>query len=123
MRDRNNPNLFQEPVPAGLSQLSFLPSQDELDLGDWDYPMEELSDTEDYQDSRHVLSRHYNELSEAFTNSKDKEKLEKEFMKIMNDFTVRARGATSATSSSKGHRVSMLPASSKRRKTHGTKHY
>jgi hypothetical protein len=129
MKDRNNPNRFQQLVPAGLSQRSHVRDEDEdeedvIQLGDWSYPLEELSDTEDYQDSRHVLSRHHNEMCEAFTNSKEKESLEKEFMKVMNSFTVRARGSAAAPpSSSQGHRVSMLPASSKRRKTHGTAHY
>jgi hypothetical protein len=121
-RDRNNPNrLPQESVPAGLSQMSHLPDI-ESDGENWDHPMEELSDTEDYSHSRKVLSRHYNELSEAFNNSKAKETLEAEFMRVMNDFTVRARGSASVVSTSVGHRVSMLPASSKRRKTHGS-HY
>jgi hypothetical protein len=122
MKDRNNPNRFQASVPAGLSQVSCLPGDDAIDsdiLGDWNYPLEEVSDAEDYTNSRSVLSRHYNELSEAFTNSRDKENLEKEFMKLMNDFTARARGSAYAPSTSKGHRVSMLPASSKRRKHHG----
>jgi hypothetical protein len=126
MKDRNNPNRFQAPVPAGFSQLSFLPGEEDNEsenLADWTYSTEELSDAEDYQDSRNVLSRHYNEMSEAFNNSKEKETLEKEFMKIMNNFTVRARGTADAPPSSKGHRVSMLPASSRKRKTHGTKHY
>jgi hypothetical protein len=47
-----------------------------------------MSDAEDYKDSRNVLSWHYNEISVAFTSSKEKENLEKEFMKLMNDFTV-----------------------------------
>ena len=78
---------------------------------------------EEHQDSRLVLSRHYNEISEAFTNSKEKESLEREFMDVMNEFIVRARGFAAAPPSSQGQRVSMLPESSKRRKTHGTSHY
>ena len=128
MQDRNNPTRLPDNVPAGLSQLSFLPDHDDQDEDNsntnvWSHLMEELSDTEDYQDSRKVLSRHYNELSEAFNNSKEKESLEAEFKKVMNDYTVRARGTAAASSSSKGHRISMLPASSKKRKTHGTQHY
>ena len=125
MKDRNNPNLFDESVPAGLSQVSYLPGKDDMrsELGDWTYPMEELSDTEDHRDSRNVLSRHYNEMCEAFNYSNEKEKLEEEFKKLMNDFVVRARGSAAVPPSSQGQRVSMLPASSKRRKTHGTSHY
>ena len=122
MRDRNNHRLFNDDVPAGMSQVSFLPGLDDDD-NNWSHAMEELSDTEDYRDSRRVLSRHYNELSEAFNNSKAKESLEVEFKTIMNDFIVRARGSAAVPSTSKGNRVSMLPASSKRRKTHGTNHY
>jgi hypothetical protein len=62
--------------------------------------MEVLSSTKDYRDSRNVLSRHYNELSEAFNNSKEKESLEVKFKKIMNDFIVRARGTAAIPSSS-----------------------
>jgi hypothetical protein len=85
--------------------------------------MEEFSDTEDYGHSRKVLSQHYNKLSEAFNNSKEKESLETEFMKILNDFIVKAHGSADVASTSIGHRVSMLPASSKRLKTHGTSQY
>jgi hypothetical protein len=85
--------------------------------------MEELSEDEDYRDSRKVLSRHYNELSEAFNNSKMKEDLANELVTVVNEFIVRARGMAANPSTSKGNRISMLPASSKRRKTHGTKHY
>jgi hypothetical protein len=67
--------------------------------------------------------RHYNELSEAFTNSKEKETLELELMKVMNDFIVHARAAIAVAASSKGHCISMLPPGSKRRKTHEKKHY
>jgi hypothetical protein len=128
IKDRNNPNRFQEMVPAGFSQRSHVRDEDEDDvediqLGDWSYPLEELSDTEEYRESRAVFSRHYNEMSEAITNSKEKEALEKEFMAVMNALTVRARGSAAAPPSSQGHRVSMLPVSSKRRKTHGTAHY
>jgi hypothetical protein len=84
--------------------------------------MEEFSDTDDYGDSRKVLSRHYNELSEAFNNSKEKETLESEFKIVMNQFTVRARGSAALSSSLVGQRVSMLPASSRKRKTHGVKY-
>ena len=135
MKDRNNPNRFLQLLPAGLSQVSHIRDEGEegedknevededIELGNWSYPMEELSDTEDYQESRAVLSRHFNEMSDAFTNSKQKESLEKEFMDVMNSFTVRARGSAAAPSSSQGQRVSMLPVNSKRRKTHGTGHY
>jgi hypothetical protein len=128
MRDRNNPNRFQHLLPAGLSQRSHLPDIDEdgdddLDLNNWTYPIEEISDQEDHPDSRSVLSRHWNEMSEAFTNSKEKESLEREFMGVMNEFMIRARGSAAAPPSSQGQRVSMLPNSSKRRKTHGTSHY
>jgi hypothetical protein len=59
MQDRNNPKRITEPVPAGLSQVSHLPSDSEdLDDNEWFHAMEELSDTEDYHDSRKVLSRH-----------------------------------------------------------------
>jgi hypothetical protein len=123
-RDKNNPNRFPELVPAGMSQVSFLPELDgaESDDGNWNNEMEELSDTEDYGHSRKVLSRHYNELSEAFNNSRAKESLEHDFMRVMNEFIVKARGSAIVVSSSKGQRVSMLPASSRRRKTHGS-HY
>jgi hypothetical protein len=60
---------------------------------------------------------------EAFNNSKEKKgTLEAEFKKIMNDYTVRACEMAAVISSSKGHQISMLPASSKKRKTHGTQH-
>jgi hypothetical protein len=125
LRDRNNPVRLAENVPAGLSQLSFLPDQDEseFEANDWSNPMEELSDTEDYRDSRQVLSCHYNELSEAFNNSKEKDSLEDEFKTIMNDYIVRARTTAAIPFSSKGQRISMVPASSKRKKTHSTQHY
>jgi len=122
MKDRNNPRQLVESVPAGLSQMSSLPVQDDLDSQDdnWNHAMEELSDTEDYGHSRKVLSRHYNELSEAFNNSKEKESLEVEFKQVMNDFIMKARGTAAIPLSSQGTRVSMLPPSSRRRKTHGT---
>ncbi len=116
---RNNPLRLPEAVPAGLSQVSYLPSQDD----NWSQTMEELSNTKDYREYRNVLSRHYNKLSEAFNNSKEKESFEVEFKKIMNDFIVRARGTAAIPSTSQGNHISMLPASSKQRKTHGTKHY
>lgn len=125
MQDRNNPREMTESVPAGLSQISHLPDQAGfgVDDGDWEYAMEEVSDAGDYDHSRIVLSRHYNELSEAFNNSKQKESLEVEFMQVMNDFIIKARGSAAIVSTTIGNRVSMLPASSKRKKTHGTSHY
>jgi hypothetical protein len=119
LHNRNNLLHHPEAVPAGLSQVSYLPCQED----NWGHTMEELSDTEDYRDSRKVLSRHYNELPEAFNNSKEKESLEVEVKKIMNDFIVRARGTAAIPSTSQGNCISMLPASSKQRKTHGTKNY
>jgi hypothetical protein len=125
MKDRTNPVQLSNAVPAGMSQLSHLPTDDnnEYPDHDWTNSIEELSDDEDYRDSRRVLSRHYNELSEAFNNSKMKETLETEFKTIMNEYIVKARGTAAVPSTSQGNRVSMLPASSKRRKTHGTNHY
>jgi hypothetical protein len=115
-------------VPAGLSQLSYLPSEQDGDGDDWKYGIEELSDTEDYGHSRKVLSRHYNEVTEAINNLDAKEDLENELEEILNTMTVKARAHTILPSSSKdqssnGQRLSMIPASSKRQKTHGTKHY
>ena len=89
----------------------------------WFHSIKDLSNNKDYRDSRRVLSRHYNELSEAFNNSKMKETLETEFKVIMNEYIVKARGMAAIPSTSQGTQVSMMPASSKRRKTHGTKHY
>jgi hypothetical protein len=65
MKDRNNPTQIQEAVPAGLSQMSHLPSQGDCDScsQDWMYGVEELSDTEDYSHSRKVISHHYNEVT------------------------------------------------------------
>ena len=91
MRAKNNPHRLMQQVPAGLSQLSHLPSQESGDDAEWHYGIEEVSDTEDYGHSRKVLSRHYNDPS----SSKDP--------------------------STKGLRLPMIPASSKRQKTHGTK--
>ena len=90
---------------------------------DWLNSIEELSDNEDYRDSRRVLSRHYNELSEAFNNSKEKESLEVEFKEIVNDFIVKACGRVAKPSTSKANCIPMLPASSKHQKIHGTQHY
>jgi hypothetical protein len=94
MNDRNNPFRLLETVPMGSSQLSQLPNPEEYhdDGDDWLHPMEELSDIDNYRDSRKVLSQHYNELSEAFNNSKQKECLEEEFKTLMNKSTIRARG-------------------------------
>jgi hypothetical protein len=75
--------------------------------------MEERSDTKDYRDSRKVLSRHYNELSAACNNSKEKESSEGKFKKIVNDSIVRAGWTAAIPSTSYGNRISMLPASSK----------
>jgi hypothetical protein len=121
MQDRNNPNRLQEAVPPGYSQISHLPSQDG-DSPDWNYPVEELSDTEDYSHTRKVVSRHYNEATEAIHNSLEKQKLEAELKECLNEFTVRARALTTVASSAKGNRISMTPANSKRRKTHGTQY-
>ena len=126
MEDRDNPRQMADCVPAGLSQVSHLPSPDEWDQSsapDWNYEVEEQSDTEDYSHSRLVLSRHYNEVTEAINNSLEKEELEAEVKQFLNSMTVRARAIAWVPSSSQGQRVSMLPASSRKRKTHGTKHY
>jgi hypothetical protein len=125
MKDRSNPVQLPNAVPAGMSQMSHLPPDENNGYPDhdWTNSIEELTDDEDYHDSRRVLSRHYNELSEAFINSRMKETLETEFKVIMNEYIVKARGTAAIPSTSQGNRVSMLPASSKRRKTHGTKHY
>jgi hypothetical protein len=128
MRDRNNPHQLMQQVPAGLSQLSYLLSEQDGDGDDWKYGIEELSDTEDYGHSRKVLSRLYNEVTEAIHNSDAKEDLENKLKEILNTMTVKARAhailpSSSKDQSSNGQRLSMIPASSKRQKTHGTKHY
>jgi hypothetical protein len=125
MNDRNNPLRLLETIPAGLSQFSHLPDEDDYDneVDDWHHPMEELTDDEDYRDSRQVLSCHYNALSEAINNSKQKESLEEEFKILMNQFTVRARGSASVPSSHVGQIISMLHPSSRKRVTHGVQHY
>jgi hypothetical protein len=100
-KDRNNPLRLLENVLAGFSQLSHIPDNEEFDkkVDDWLHPMEELSNTEDYRNSRKVLSCHYNKLSDTFNNSKQKECLEEEFKTLMNQFIVRARGTTAVVSS------------------------
>jgi hypothetical protein len=128
MRDKNNPHRLMQQVPAGLSQLSHLPSQESGDDPEWHYGIEEVSDTEDYGHSRKVLSRHYDDVTEAIHNSNAKEEFEQEVKEFMNEITVRPRAqaiilSSSKDPSSKGLRLSMIPASSKRRKTHGTRHY
>jgi hypothetical protein len=75
MQDRNNRNRLQEAVPPGYSQISHLPSRDSASL-DWQYPVEELSDIKDYGHTRKVVSRHYNEATEAIHNSLEKQNLE-----------------------------------------------
>jgi hypothetical protein len=82
MRGRNNPHQLMQQVPAGLSQLSYLPSEQNGDGNDWNYGIEELSDTEDYGHSRKVLSRHYNDVTEAIHNLDAKEDLENELKEI-----------------------------------------
>jgi hypothetical protein len=63
--------------------------------------MAELSDTNDF-------SWHYNELLEAFNNSKQKESLEEEFKELMNKYSmVQARGTAAVSSSHAGQRISM----------------
>ena len=93
MKDRNNPHRLSQPVPAGLSQLSHLPSEETGDdnHGEWFYGIEEFSDSEEYSHSRKVLSRHYNDVTEAIHNSNAKEEFEKELKEILNSMTVRAR--------------------------------
>ena len=44
LHDRNNPLCHPEAIPAGLSQVSYLPTQED----DWSHSMEELSDTVNY---------------------------------------------------------------------------
>jgi hypothetical protein len=55
MQDRNNPHQMTDSVPAGLSQISHLPSQDGFagEDGDWEYAMEEVSDNKDYGQIHH----------------------------------------------------------------------
>jgi hypothetical protein len=102
--------------------MSCLPVQEAIDSedGNWNYDIEELLDTKDYGYSKIVCSCHYNELSEAFNNSKEKESLEVGFKGIMNDFILKACGFADIPASSQGQRVSMLPPSSRKRKTYGT---
>jgi hypothetical protein len=76
IRDRNNPHQQMQQVPAGLSQLSHLPSQQNRDDDDWNFGIEDLSDTEDYGHSRKFFSRHYNDVTEAIHNSNANEALE-----------------------------------------------
>jgi hypothetical protein len=80
MRDRNDPHQLMQQVPAGLSQLSHLPTEESGDDDngqDWNFGVEqELSDTEDYSHSRKVLSCHYNDVAEAMHSSHAKEEFE-----------------------------------------------
>jgi hypothetical protein len=52
-----------------------------------------------------------------------KEELEAKSRVLLQDLTIQACGTAFVAPSSKGMHLSMLPASSKRRKTHGTQHY
>jgi hypothetical protein len=75
-----------------------------------------------------VLSRHYNNVTEAIHNSDANVALKNELKEILNTMTVKARAhaivpSSSKDQSSKGQRLSMIPANSKRRNTHKTKHY
>jgi hypothetical protein len=75
-----------------------------------------------------AAASHYNDVTEAIHNLNTKEAFENELKEILNTMTVRARAhdiipSSSKDPSSKGKRLSLIPASSKRRKTHGTKHY
>jgi hypothetical protein len=85
MRDKNNPHRLMQQVPAGLSQLSHLPSQESGDDTEWHYGIEEVSDTEDYGHSRKVFSRHYNDVTEAIHNCNAKEEFEQEVKEFMNE--------------------------------------
>jgi hypothetical protein len=68
-------------------------------------------------------------VTEAIHNSQSKEGIENELNGILNNMSVQARAdantpsSSNIPSSSNGKPVSMLPASSKRRKTHGTKQH
>jgi hypothetical protein len=87
-RDIYNPHRLMQQVPAALSQLSHLWTQENGDDNDWNYGIEELSDTEDYGHFRKVLSRHYNHVTEAIHNSNAKEEFENEVKEILNTMTV-----------------------------------
>jgi phenylpropionate dioxygenase-like ring-hydroxylating dioxygenase large terminal subunit len=96
--DQNNPNVIQEAVPVGLSQLSHLPNQEETGSsrvdwdGNWKYPIEELSDEEDCDHTRKSLSWEWNESTEAIHNSRMKQSLEDKFRTFLCDITAEARG-------------------------------
>jgi hypothetical protein len=51
-------------VPAGLSQLGHLPIEENSDHNtqEWNFDVDELSDTEDCSHFRKVLSCHYNDV-------------------------------------------------------------
>jgi hypothetical protein len=75
MIHRKNPNLIQEAVPAGLSQASHLPTQEENDSyggdwdGEWNHLLEDFFEDEDYDHTRNIsLIREWNESTEAIGN-------------------------------------------------------
>ena len=107
-------------VPPGLSQTSYFGEEDE-GLAEFITNTTEFDETDKFHSSE-ILKSIFYDTTEAINNSNMKSELEKEFMIVFNKFAAKARGVCNSNMFWKGRRISMLPANSKRKKTHGTKH-
>ena len=123
LQDRSNHAVLGESsiVPAGLSQTSYFDEDGHSGLADFITNTDEFDQDDKYHSSA-LLKNAFYDAAEAINNSDSKEKLERELMKVLNKFSTVARGDCEANKKKGGRRMSMFPANSKRKKTHGTKH-
>ena len=107
-------------VPPGLSQTSYF-GEDGEGLADFITNTTEFDNNDKFHTSE-VLKCAFYDTAEAINNSSSKSELEENLLQVFNEFMAKARGNCDANTFQGGHRISMLPANSKRKKTHGTKH-
>ena len=125
--DRRNRHVLTDNIPAGLSQTSFLGSQDGGFLSQFDA---DDSDGDGRDWSSHGVScadrmkSKFYAMAAAVDNLSEGVDLEGEISQFFDAITARARGLSipSDRTPTEATRVSMLPANKRNRVTHGTKH-
>ena len=126
LQDKFNRERFGDlgTVPVGLSQLSQL--ADDSCGGDDTFGFAMATDDNDDANpdntSSSVLSSMFYQMAESINNSNSKERYENEAVAFFNDMIAKAGGDCDANKKRRGKRISMFPANSRRKKTHGTKH-
>lgn len=126
-------HTLQTAPPAGFSQASLLGNDTEDPFGEsfnidqhFDETVSEQVDVDIPDSTIHTSEKYkklYYDATEAAFSCTNRDQQEEKLFSFLNSFIAECHGMTPLSQAPSGHRISMIPANSKRQKTHGTSHY